>query len=647
MDILSLRINNFLAIGSAKELRLKDKGLVLIQGVNADDSSATSNGVGKSSIADALCWCLYGETARGVSGDAVVNKVVKKNTSVSITLEDGKSEYVITRYRKHSEGRNSTIVQAVNNLTLALEDISKATEKETQSMIVEIMGCSHDVFMAAIYAGQEVTPDLPKMADRQLKILIEEASGVERLEKAFELSKLKVTELKVKLATVVSRLSIESDSLLDLEKKRGQIEDLFEEFEAGRPEAAKKFSDSLEDISFEITKIANAVRELNVPKIKRSLDDVNKRLDEYETLSIKLGDLKDIAVSKKSECDKVGLKLSGLIAEAQGWKKSSENAEESLKIPCSECGKPHTADELKDHKAHCLSFFDSAMKKVKEEKAVFERIVKEWNDAKEEALEFAIKVPSIADLLSEQRGYSEKIKYANVEMDKIRVFKTDYDSAKRMSIEVMTSENPHSRMRDSWVEMLKKAEVEVAKTKVDLLFVESELGLAESVSKVFSPSGVRAHILDTVTPFLNDRTGDYLSTLSDGNISAVWTTLTRKKDGDLKEKFNIEVSNDKGAESFSGLSGGEKRKVRLATMLALQDLVASRATKPVSIFIADEVDDALDSAGLERLMTILEKKARERGTLLVISHNDLKSWISDVSTVTKLEGISTIDGALL
>ena len=63
------------------------------------------------------------------------------------------------------------------------------------------------------------------------------------------------------------------------------------------------------------------------------------------------------------------------------------------------------------------------------------------------------------------------------------------------------------------------------------------------------------------------------------------------------------------AKSFQTLSGGEKRKVRIACSLALQDLVSNRASKNIDLFIGDEIDDALDTAGLERLMGILESKS--------------------------------------
>ena len=64
MKIGNVNIEGFMAIGSAV-LGLADRGLVLIQGINKDDASAQSNGSGKSTIPDAISWCLYGVTARG------------------------------------------------------------------------------------------------------------------------------------------------------------------------------------------------------------------------------------------------------------------------------------------------------------------------------------------------------------------------------------------------------------------------------------------------------------------------------------------------------------------------------------------------------------------------------------------------------
>ncbi|MDR8279885.1 AAA family ATPase, partial [Acinetobacter baumannii] len=58
MKILKATFQNFLTLSDAC-LELDDRGLLLITGKNDDDTSANSNGAGKSSLVDCICWALY------------------------------------------------------------------------------------------------------------------------------------------------------------------------------------------------------------------------------------------------------------------------------------------------------------------------------------------------------------------------------------------------------------------------------------------------------------------------------------------------------------------------------------------------------------------------------------------------------------
>ncbi len=178
--------------------------------------------------------------------------------------------------------------------------------------------------------------------------------------------------------------------------------------------------------------------------------------------------------------------------------------------------------------------------------------------------------------------------------------------------------------------------------KTELKNIQEQALLLDKARRVYSPAGVRSHILTSVTPFLNAQTAEYLNTLSDGNIVAEWSTMESTKKGEWRDKFNISVRKIGASKTFQTLSGGEKRKVRIACSPALQDLVASRASKNIELFIGDEIDDALDTAGLERLMGILEAKARERGTVMIISHKEMKSWFRETITVEVKEGRSYV-----
>jgi DNA repair exonuclease SbcCD ATPase subunit len=202
--------------------------------------------------------------------------------------------------------------------------------------------------------------------------------------------------------------------------------------------------------------------------------------------------------------------------------------------------------------------------------------------------------------------------------------------------------NPFTAMIDGADDTITDKTDFVQVCKDMLAAVVQDLKVHTAAAQVFGPAGVRAFLLDEVTPFLNEQTAKYLGTLSDGNLTATWTTLVKTAKGELREKFAVELESVSAGGTFKSISGGEKRKVRIACAFALSDLVARRASKPIELFIGDEIDDALDSAGLERLTTILEEKGKERGTVLVISHRDLKSWIKQSITIKKSGGVATL-----
>jgi DNA repair exonuclease SbcCD ATPase subunit len=651
MEILKLRAVNFLTLGDSGDLSLKDRGLVLIQGVNKDDTSTESNGAGKSSIADALCWALYGTTAREESGDAVINEKAKKGTYVSVILQDGETVYDIRRHRKDKQFKNATTITRWNPASdyengAQGERIEKGTEKEIQLQINEIVGCNYDVFKSAIYAGQEDMPDLPKMTDKPLKMLIEKASGIERLEAAYTIANKRHDDAKAAVESVHTKIGLLEGQIVNWKVSLAQAEVKHKEFEDHRPVTQQYWLKEAETI-------ATCLKE-NVAKFQAVGEAA--LITERDTLQAVLADHSKLTAQART--------LHGEALGAEGhvaaWQRSYElkradmmraveavkNAPAAMAKPCTECGKPHTAEETEEFVAHQTK----RAKELAAEAAKIQATVTEHqNDhaAKLRAYEDYLKtIPDVSATSARLAEVNKGLTYAAALRSAVQRDKLNYDRMKAEAAKALTDTNPHQSAIDLGRESVAKCEQAIEKLKADAAELIKAVEVAASVAKVFSPGGVRAQILDTVTPFLNDRTSDYLSALSDGNISAVWSTLSTTAKGELREKFNIEVENATGAKSFGGLSGGEKRKVRLATMLALQDLVASRATKPLSLWVGDEIDDALDAAGLERLMTVLEQKAREKGTVLIISHESLSDWCDQIATVTKEGGVSTVTGAL-
>lgn len=646
MKILTLEISNFLAIGNSGVLRLDGQGLVLLQGVNLDDTSAASNGVGKSSIPDALSWVNFGETARGVSGDDVVNETAKKNCFVAVTVQVGEVQYRIMRYRKHAEYKNQTRVLVLGKPGDEATDVSKGTEKETQAMIEQILGCSKDVFMAAIYAGQETAPDLPSMTDKQLKLLIEEAAGVSKIEDALQVARARASANLVELKAVETKIAAAGDRHAELKVRDSRLATAMEEFDKGRETRKNAY---LLTAKSHLTTAGTFKAELvtfDEPLIDKGLADIEMTLASHKRFT----DAAESDVKLFNADQRAHDRLAGdLTRAAEAVKKTIAaiaNAPEEMKKPCGECGKAHTEAELEEFVFHLATRKGREFKLLDELKA-------EWAASKTALAELDSKTKASTAAIPDVVEVTTRRAALTAEKTHISRLKGQVDEAMKaakaqmaLGAGVMTEVNPHQSELDITKRLTTELEGLMVIQAEKVIVLARRAKVLEETVKVFGPAGVRAHILDTVTPFLNAQTADYLSALSDGNINATWSTLSTTSKGELREKFNIDVSNTKGGKTFKALSGGEKRKVRLSTMLALQDLVATRASNPIQLWIGDEIDDALDPAGLERLMGVLERKSREKGTVLIISHNDLKSWIDNVAVVTKEGGKSTIAGAL-
>lgn len=640
MRFTTLEIENFLAI-TAANLRLDDRGLCLIQGENLDDTSATSNGSGKSSLADALCWVLYGETARGVTGDAVINDKAGKGTMVQIDVDDEGEVYRIARHRKHVKHKNSlTVLHLAKNGTMT--DLTKGTDRLTQEVVDKIVGASLDVFRAAVYAGQEQMPDLPAMTDKHLKMLIEEASGVTLLEDAYR-------EARDRLQTAKNACDMVTGKIDTARRQKEFIEDQVITTTASRDAWTLDHQLRLVMVKTEIGGRVTKVKELDldladidVKEITDGLAECDRKLGVLGSERKEHGDLQKKVSNAEAAANSLRQGLLAIKKRHEAAKEARDNAQHKIGCPCDECGRPLTAAEMRDVIAAASKKLSDLSQEFADAKKLLEQAAKSTGELTSalQAFEASMTDPSAisaqrASLQSRSDAHQRLIRERELEVTKARALG---DEAKRLAASI----NPHDKALTNLNDKLTQAGNAITALCDELKSKETELGISESVVKVFSPAGVRAHILDEVTPFLNQQTSKYLETMSDGNIEATWATLVKNAKGELREKFSIEVVNDKGAKSFAGLSGGEKRKVRISTALALQDLVATRATKPIDLFIGDEIDDALDTAGLERLTQILDEKAKERGSVFVISHSDIRDWISQVITVQKKDGETTL-----
>ncbi|MHA8893050.1 AAA family ATPase [Klebsiella pneumoniae] len=637
MKFLTLEVENFMALANAK-VELDQRGLVLIQGVNAGDSSAASNGAGKSTLMNSLMWCIYGETSHGVKGDDVLSTGHEKNCRVKVTIEDEGKRYAIIRHRKHKEFKNRLIVRGEDG------DMTKGKDSLTQEFVERLIGASKEVFMASIYASQEAMPDLPGMSDKNLKTIVEEAAGVDRLTKAYAIARERANAAAARMETTKTKM----DACLSL------VESAQNELESAKTSSEAWERDRNERLDVARADLVGA--EVTLTEVEMELRSLPEQIRDTENA---IGKEREKLASKEEHDAKL-VKVRGAITDirasiriteniqkeamqrARAFKVKAEEVNTKVGEPCPTCGKAYCVEDLSTVKE---SFVEQARSEISQAQASATSVAKY-----QEHLEKELKIESsLVASTPDVSAIISRIEQLTKELGTLRHREKEVVAVEALVARARSEVDRITKEINPFLAVIKRHEESLAANKSNYGVLKTELKniqeqalLLDKARLVYSPAGVRSHILTSVTPFLNAQTAEYLNTLSDGNIVAEWSTMESTKKGEWRDKFNISVRKIGASKTFQTLSGGEKRKVRIACSLALQDLVASRASKNIELFIGDEIDDALDTAGLERLMGILEAKARERGTVMIISHKEMKSWFRETITVEVKEGRSYV-----
>jgi DNA repair exonuclease SbcCD ATPase subunit len=151
--------------------------------------------------------------------------------------------------------------------------------------------------------------------------------------------------------------------------------------------------------------------------------------------------------------------------------------------------------------------------------------------------------------------------------------------------------------------------------------------------KALSEKGVIKYVIRNILSYFNERINYYLSYLTDHTFSLEF-------DDELSEIITISSN----ITHYISLSGGERRKINLAVMMALKDLLLLSDTDHPDLLFFDEVAENIDEQGIQGLYNLLLdlKKTRQ---IFVITHNKNLKTLLDSSkrlTVEKKKGISYI-----
>lgn len=213
---------------------------------------------------------------------------------------------------------------------------------------------------------------------------------------------------------------------------------------------------------------------------------------------------------------------------------------------------------------------------------------------------------------------------------------------------VIMSETPHISSSE-WAKYNHKNKlIENAQASIDRLrTVRGELEEYERKSQklqslivvmkfwetAFSEKGLIRYIIRNILDYFNMKVNEYVSILTDSQF-------TIEFNDDLSE----EISNNGKITKYISLSGGEKRKVNLAIMLALQDLSSKISKTNCNLMFFDEVCDNIDDSGIEAVNNLLVslKGTYPDKVILMITHNNrLQDLLSETQSINVIKSKGT------
>jgi DNA repair exonuclease SbcCD ATPase subunit len=579
-----LTFKNFKSYGNATSaLQFGINRATLIVGEDLDNTSngRTSNGVGKTTIIDALLYALYDKVLDpDIPVDKLVNNINKKNLEVTVVFERNGINYVVKRYRKTKNGSGVYFEADGQDLTAG------SNTSETNKKIVDAIGLPFELFVRIIVfpATQESFLKLPSRSTTKREnqsFIIEELFGYSSLsQKANYLKSVQLKSAEQALAAEEANKTLYERQVADHQR---QIEN------------AKR-----KHVEWDNT------RSVNITNIRTQLAEIeNVDISQHQMT-------RELYVDLSGKLQVVGgaiLQLEKHIASCQRDLTAANS--EIAALEQSTC--PYCHQHLQD---------------------ALERVVTVRTSRDTVASRIEQSVGQLEALREEKQTLTTDvtlIKQAMAATNAERVLELVNQRA-NMEARVVALEQSTNPYDDVIVELEANPPTPFDPTQLNQLAntVKHRKFLHALLTK--KDSFVRKAILDRDLPFLNGRLHYYLEKMG----------LPHKVE--FTPEMTVQITRYGEELSIGNLSAGQKARCNFALSMAFRDVLQSQYGA-VNICMMDEVFDVgLDGMGILAAANIVREIAQQENlNVFIISHREeVEAFFQHQLHVKFKEGFSTL-----
>ena len=245
-----------MSVGNVTQgLRMNQHGLTLVLGNNLDlGGDGARNGVGKTTMVNALSYAIYGNALTNIRKENLINKTNAKGMLVTVEFEKNGAKYRIERGRKPNLLRFIVDNQEVNE---ADTDEGAGENRVTQEAIERVVGMSSEMFKHLVALNTYTQPFLSLKSGDQRNI-IEELLGITQLSEKAEILREFIKKSKDEIKDEESRIKALQESNIRVQSSIDDLE------RRSRIWAAKKEGD--------VTALSGAITELENTDIEAELE---------------------------------------------------------------------------------------------------------------------------------------------------------------------------------------------------------------------------------------------------------------------------------------------------------------------------------------------------------------------------------------
>ena len=627
-------------------LDVSNRGLCLIQGEIEDSTFSTSNTSGKTTlVVHAPLWCFFGKNLKELKGNDIINDSVNKNCYVKTLVEDGGISYSIIRYRKHKSYKNDLrlFLGDINPEELPMDSTDELTKSSiaiTQAYIEELFKLDWNIVINTSIFGQGSVKRFSEFKDTERKNLLDNILNLNIVHDLQKSTSSVIKDIKKEVAENTDTLTRSKAALALLTME-------IDEFTLKKDTFSTSNAAKIVRLTTEIKELENKIKEDNTTKdinkldtllykINKTLKNIQKDIDKSVDVTSEMDDIDNDILSKHDKLSVQrsivsNLELSSRLVE----KKQSD-------VDCTECGSEIT-------EASKAQFIKSIDSKFAIEKIKFDKLTTALHADMQEKARLK-KIQGIADDF-----YKEKEKYTTYKekLDfKLTTLKATSNAdtfnniilGKKSEIEELKiEENPYAliiKNKNKEKRNINTTIIMAGQTTEDL---NSKLQVYEFWNTGFSNKGIKSLLLDSITPFLTEKTNYYLNFLTNGEIKINFNSQSTLKGSDeLRDKIDVRLLKNGKEYSMAKTSGGEARRIDICISLALQSLL-SLSDSTLNITIYDEIFDSLDELGRDYVLNLLKEEIKTKDSIFVISHDsNLQDQFRNIIKIKKKGGISYV-----